>query len=270
MSPTFSHPPLGTVIDRQSLELVEILGTGGYGVVYRAVEVRSRKPRSYAVKCLPGVHESGTRWHLHMREVALHRLASAHPSIITLHRVVRENGFAFLVMDFAPDGDLFGQILQEGSYLGRDGLIRRVFVQIIDAVQHCHSLGIYHRDLKPENVLCFERGLRVAITDFGLATTDERSREFKTGSVYHMSPGKSIGSFEEATANIQYQSVKLITSRKITRRCITTSGLSVSCFSTLPLDVIHGSQRRMMTQHFVPTDAILGNSFQPSFPYRRS
>jgi serine/threonine protein kinase len=200
MKPTFGHPPIGTVIDRNSLELVEVLGTGGYGVVYRAVEVRSRKPRSYALKCLPGVHDSDTRRHLHMREVALHQLASAHPSIIRLHRVVRENGFTFLVMDFAPDGDLFGQILQEGSYLGRDALIKRIFLQIIDAVQHCHSLGIYHRDLKPENVLCFDRGLRVALTDFGLATTDERSREFKTGSVYHMSPGKIACAFEEVIA----------------------------------------------------------------------
>jgi serine/threonine protein kinase len=201
MKPSFSHPPIGSLIDRNSLELVEILGTGGYGVVYRAVEVRSRRPRSYAVKCLPGVHEKGTRRHLHMREIALHQLASAHPSIITLHRVVREHNLTFLVMDFAPDGDLFGQILLEGTYLGRDTLIKRVFLQIIDAVQHCHSLGIYHRDIKPENVLCFERGLRVALTDFGLATAEERSREFKTGSVYHMSPGKIACAFGEAIAN---------------------------------------------------------------------
>lgn len=94
-------------------------------------------------------------------------------------------------MEYAPDGDLFAQILQECTYLGRDALIKHVFLQILDAVQHCHSLGIYHRDLKPENVLCFDQGLRVAITDFGLATTDNKSKEYKTGSVYHMSPGIS-------------------------------------------------------------------------------
>ncbi|KAF9001384.1 hypothetical protein BDZ89DRAFT_968540, partial [Hymenopellis radicata] len=53
----------------------------------------------------------------------------------------------------------------------------------------CHTLGIYHRDLKPENALCFDNGLRVAIMDFGLATTDKVSSEFRTGSVYHMSSG---------------------------------------------------------------------------------
>jgi serine/threonine protein kinase len=52
-------------------------------------------------------------------------------------------------------------------------------------------LGIYHGDLKPENVLCFNGGLRLAITDFGIATTEKVSEEFRTGSVHHMSPGTS-------------------------------------------------------------------------------
>ena len=58
-----------------------------------------------------------------------------------------------------------------------------------NAHQYVHEMGICHRDLKPENVLCFENGLRLAITDFGLATTERMSTEFRTGSVYHMSPG---------------------------------------------------------------------------------
>ena len=93
-------------------------------------------------------------------------------------------------MEYASDGDLFGQILNSCRYLGNDGLIKHVFLQLLDAVEYCHCLGIYHRDLKPENVLCFDNGLRIAITDFGLATTERSSEEFRTGSVYHMSPGK--------------------------------------------------------------------------------
>lgn len=92
-------------------------------------------------------------------------------------------------MDYAPDHDLFTQILHSCLYLGDDQLIKSVFLQILDAVEYCHSQGIYHRDLKPENVLCFNDGLRVAITDFGLATVEQLSDEFRTGSVYHMSPG---------------------------------------------------------------------------------
>ncbi|KAF7351204.1 Serine/threonine protein kinase [Mycena sanguinolenta] len=192
-----SHPAPGTRIDNGALELVEVLGVGGYGVVYRAVETRSPVPRQYAVKCL--VHSQTTvtprQRQLHIREIALHQLASVHPNVVTLHRVVEEGSHTFIIMDFAPDGDLFSQILYGCRYLGNTRLIKHIFNQLLDAVEYCHSLGIYHRDLKPENVLCFDGGYRIAITDFGLATTEKLSEEFRTGSVYHMSPECQGGEF---------------------------------------------------------------------------
>jgi len=195
-SPISNHPELRTLIDNGTLELVQVLGVGGYGVVYRAIDTIPSSRRSYAVKCLTSVHgQSSTRRHLHIREIMLHQIASAHPAIVTLHRVVEDLGHTFIIMDYAPDSDLFTQILHQCRYLGDDALIKHVFLQIVDAVQYCHSLGIYHRDLKPENVLCFDHGYRVAITDFGLATTEKSSAEFRTGSVYHMSPGKAFSRF---------------------------------------------------------------------------
>jgi len=185
-----SQPAIGTLVDGNSLKLVEILGVGGYGVVYRAIDTYSSHPRSYAVKCLSAVHgQSAARRQMHIREISFHQIASTHPSVVTLHRVVEESGHTFIIMDYAPDHDLFTQILHKSRYLGDSALIKHTFLQIVDAVQYCHSLGIYHRDLKPENVLCFDQGYRVAITDFGLATTDKVSKEFRTGSLYHMSPG---------------------------------------------------------------------------------
>ncbi|KAJ3971007.1 kinase-like domain-containing protein [Lentinula raphanica] len=191
------HPPLGTLIDDDSLELVEVLGVGGYGVVYRAEETCCSSPKSYAVKCL--LHRSSTQSarqrQIHIREIALHQLASAHPNVVTLHRVIEDYACTYIIMDYAPDHDLFHQILHNCRYLGNDYLVKHIFLQILDAVEYCHSLGIYHRDLKPENVLCYDDGLRVAITDFGLATTDKVSEEFRTGSVYHMSPECQGGEF---------------------------------------------------------------------------
>ncbi|KAL0574405.1 Serine/threonine protein kinase [Marasmius crinis-equi] len=185
-----THPPLGTLIDDDSLELVEVLGVGGYGIVYRAEDVCSTSPLSYAVKCLP--HNPNTQSirqrQAHLREIALHQIAGAHPNVVTLHRVVEDYNFTYIIMDYAPDHDLFSQILHRSRYLGDDYLIKHVFLQMLDAVEYCHQLGIYHRDLKPENILCFDDGLRVAITDFGLATTDKLSEEYRTGSIYHMSP----------------------------------------------------------------------------------
>ena len=193
-SPASPTPPaIGTFIDNGALQLVEILGYGGYGIVYRAVDTFSPNPKSYAVKCLPHSNKrSATRQRqLHMREITLHQLASGHPNVVTLHRVIEEYQYTFIVMDYCPDGDLFTQILHKRRYLGHDALIKEVFLQLLDAVEYCHSLNIYHRDLKPENILCFDGGLRLAITDFGLATTERMSTEFRTGSVYHMSPGLS-------------------------------------------------------------------------------
>lgn len=194
---TTPPPPVGTLIDNNTLELIEVLGVGGYGVVYRAVDTRDPIARFYAVKCLitSQVHSSSRQRQLHIREIALHRLASAHPNVVTLHRVVEEHNYIYLIMDYASDGDLFSQILHNCRYLGQDRLIKHIFLQLLDAVDYCHSLGIYHRDLKPENVLCFEGGLQIAITDFGLATTERFSEEFRTGSVYHMSPECQGGEF---------------------------------------------------------------------------
>ncbi|KAF8263003.1 kinase-like domain-containing protein, partial [Lactarius quietus] len=192
-------PAVGTLIDDGNLELVSVLGYGGYGVVYRAVDLRSTSPEppSYAVKCLlhTPTRNAARQRRLHVQEITLHQLASVHPNVVTLHRVIEEEDCTFIVMDYCPDGDLFGQILHKRRYLGRDDLIKHVFLQLLEAVEFCHSLGIYHRDLKPENVLCFNGGLRLAITDFGLATTEKVSEEFRTGSVYHMSPECQGGSF---------------------------------------------------------------------------
>jgi serine/threonine protein kinase len=198
-SPTSSYPAVGTLIDDGTLELVEELGVGGYGVVYRAMDTIPNSRRSYAVKCLTRVHgQTSARRHLHIREISLHQIASAHPAIVTVHSVVEDHGHTFIVMDFAPDGDLFTQIIYDCRYLGDDVLIKHVFLQMLDAVEYCHSLGIYHRDLKPENILCFDHGYRVALTDFGLATTEKSSTEFRTGSVYHMSPGTSLYTFGDS------------------------------------------------------------------------
>jgi serine/threonine protein kinase len=184
-----SYPPIGTVFDKRRLQLVSVIGTGGYGVVYQATDTWGPTRRTYAVKCLIRTDE---HYQSHAREITLHKLTSCHPGIVTLHRVIEDNVYIYIVMDFAPDQDLFVQILHKCRYLGNDALVKNTFLQILDAIEHCHSLGVYHRDLKPENVVCYEDGRRLALTDFGLATTQGISSEFRTGSVYHMSPGASF------------------------------------------------------------------------------
>ncbi|KAG5723977.1 Negative regulator of sexual conjugation and meiosis [Termitomyces sp. T112] len=193
---TTSKLQLGKRIDGNTLEFVEVLGVGGYGVVYKAVDVTTLEHTSYAVKCL--LHSKDhrpNRRKFHIREIALHQISSAHPGIVTLHRIIEDDEYTYIIMDYAPDHDLFTQILNNCRYLGNDALIKHVFLQLVDAIEYCHSLGIYHRDLKPENILCFDNGYTVAITDFGLATTEKVSEELHTGSIYHMSPECQGGDF---------------------------------------------------------------------------
>lgn len=188
------------------LEFVSILGLGAYGVVYLARDIAARplaQPASrahpqlgnlplYAVKCLNKVGLDSRQRAFQRREIALHGLASRHPNVVSLHNVIEEETCIYVVLQFCEEGDLFGMITERQRYLGNDELIRRVFLQIIDSVEYCHSKGIFHRDLKPENILCLEDGKKVMLADFGLATGEKASGDFGCGSTFYMSPGASI------------------------------------------------------------------------------
>jgi serine/threonine protein kinase len=139
-APSIPPPPVGSVIADGSLELVDILGYGGYGVVYRAVDTATRR-QQYAVKCLTHAQASRQR-NLHLREIQLHRIASAHPAVVSLSHVIDDARFTYIVLDYYADGDLFTQILHKKRYLGNEALIRDVYLQLLDAVQHCHDLGV--------------------------------------------------------------------------------------------------------------------------------
>ncbi|KAF5310574.1 hypothetical protein D9619_008222 [Psilocybe cf. subviscida] len=94
-------------------------------------------------------------------------LASTHPGVATLHRVINDENFIYIVMDYAADHDLCTQILHSCRYLGQNDLIKDIFLQLIDAPSTA-ILGIYHRALKPGNIICFDGGLRVAVSDSAL------------------------------------------------------------------------------------------------------
>ena len=97
----------------------------------------------------------------------------------------------YVVIEYCPEGDLFSNITERGKYVGNDFMAKSVFLQILDAVEFCHSIGIYHRDLKPENILVTENGMTVKLADFGLATTDRITSDYGCGSTFYMSPGMS-------------------------------------------------------------------------------
>ncbi|KZF19786.1 serine/threonine protein kinase, partial [Xylona heveae TC161] len=168
------------------LELTSILGVGAYGVVYTAVDIHTNA--LYAVKALNKIGLDPRQRKFQQREIQLHHQASRHPNVVSLVKILDSVDCTFVVIEFCPEGDLFSNITERGHYVGNDFLAKRAFLQILDAVEFCHSLGIYHRDLKPENILVTDGGMTVKLADFGLATTDPFSSDFGCGSTFYMSP----------------------------------------------------------------------------------
>lgn len=164
------------------------LGAGGYSVVYLAVDLHSPRRKKVAVKCL--LYETDSQKAKIRRELSLHGQAAGLPGVIDIYHTVEEMGLFFIVLEFCPDGDLFSMVTEARLYLGRDALVKNVFLQLLDTVHALHRMGIYHRDLKPENILCFQGGRVLRISDFGLATSTEKSTNFGCGSYFYMSPGE--------------------------------------------------------------------------------
>ncbi|EIW67016.1 hypothetical protein TREMEDRAFT_34232, partial [Tremella mesenterica DSM 1558] len=190
---------IGHRIDNGRLEFLSVLGVGAYGVVYLSVDLHSPQPVYLAVKCLLRAKLDSRQRHFQDREIALHQLVSDHPNIVNVHNVIEEDEYIYVVMDYCEEGDLFGLIVDQQRYIGNDDLIKKVFIQICDAVEFCHSMGIFHRDLKPENILCTKGGERIYIADFGLATADRDSAEFGCGSTFYLSPECQGGLFDRLT-----------------------------------------------------------------------
>lgn len=169
------------------LELRTILGVGAYGVVYAAVDINTNL--RYAVKALNKIGLDQRQRQFQQREIQLHHEASNHPNVVSLIKIMDSWDCTYVVLEFCPEGDLFSSITEHGLFLGNDFMAKRAFLQILDAVDFCHSLGIYHRDLKPENILVTDGGLTVKLADFGLATRDYLTSDFGCGSTFYMSPG---------------------------------------------------------------------------------
>lgn len=181
---------LGRLLEGK-LQLTDILGTGAYGVVYSAMDIKTGT--RYAVKCLSKYNADGTPLErrqvaYQQREISLHYKASAHSNVVSIHKIMNDVDCIYVVLEYCPEGDLFLNITERGHYVGNDMLAKQAFLQIIDAVEHCHKLGIYHRDLKPENILVTDQGETVKLADFGLATAEDRSEDYGCGSTFYMSP----------------------------------------------------------------------------------
>src|SRR5688572_23794136 len=145
------------------LEILEFIGRGGMGAVYKA-----RQPhldRFVAVKILPTSIADDPAFAERFAREARSLARLNHANIVTVHDFGRAGEFFFFVMEFV-DGLNLRHALLAKTLEPRQALA--IVPQICDALQYAHDEGIVHRDIKPENVLLDKRG-RVKIADFGLA-----------------------------------------------------------------------------------------------------
>jgi predicted Ser/Thr protein kinase len=145
------------------LEILELLGRGGMGVVYKA-----RQPeldRLVALKILPGASDRDPAFTERFTREARSLARLSHPNIVSVYEFGQTSGLIYFVMEFV-DGVNLRQLLEAGQMKPEEALA--IVPQICEALQTAHDQGIVHRDIKPENLLIDTKG-RVKIADFGIA-----------------------------------------------------------------------------------------------------
>lgn len=193
-------PKIGELVAGR-YRILQELGQGGYGVVYRARQ--DAMGRDVAIKILrPEAAKDEVEVERFRREV-FHASGLRHPNTITLYDFGETNGLFYIIMEFLDGVNLRDQLMKEGPLKYNDAL--NVVTQILKALREAHEHGIVHRDLKPENVfLCnVVDGERVIkVLDFGLSkympgSPDKEPTLTKDGVIFgtpqYMSPEQAYG-----------------------------------------------------------------------------
>lgn len=181
---------IGRLLDNR-YEILEVIGTGGMAVVYKAR--CHRLNRLVAIKILRAEYtqdeEFRRRFHAESQAVAM----LSHPNIVSVYDVSTSNDADYIVMELI-DGITLKQYMEKKGVLNWKETLHFA-IQIGKALDHAHSRGIIHRDIKPHNVMVLKNG-SVKVTDFGIARVMSKSNTLTKealGSVHYISPEQAKG-----------------------------------------------------------------------------
>ncbi len=191
--------------------IMELLGTGGMGEVYRARD--TRLGREVAIKVLGSPFPAKTDGYARLLQEARAVSALNHPNVLALHDICSENGTEFLVMELVR-GKTLGQLIGNRGMAVNKAV--KYAIPIADALARANMAGILHRDLKPSNIMITEEGVP-KVLDFGLARAAESqnrndgqqirlvtraSEQVVAGTAAYMSPEQAEGKKLDARSDI--------------------------------------------------------------------
>src|SRR6266568_2983702 len=176
----------------QRYEILEILGEGGMGAVYKAMDRELSRP--VALKVIrPDLAGNQAILDRFKQELLLAREVT-HKNVIRIYDLGEAEGMKFITMEYVEGEDL-RTLIHEQTKLAPEEAVE-IMQQVCRALEAAHSVGIIHRDLKPQNVMRDKSG-RILVMDFGLARTLEGDGMTQTGALVgtmdYMSPEQALG-----------------------------------------------------------------------------
>jgi serine/threonine protein kinase len=198
-SPRAADRPARILSDFGDYELLEEIGRGGQGVVYRARQKSLN--RTVALKII-GLGQWTTEAHLkRFRREAEAAARLDHPCIVPIHEVGEHDGHCYFSMNFVEGGQL-DEVVRDGPISTRQAA--ELIAKVARTVHYAHEHGILHRDIKPGNILLDKHG-EPHLTDFGLArlveteSTVTRTKEV-LGTPSYMAPEQAVGETKKLTS----------------------------------------------------------------------
>jgi eukaryotic-like serine/threonine-protein kinase len=163
-------------------ELLEPVGHGAMGTVWRARDVRLDREVAVKEVCLPGPMTSQDRSVLRERSLREARVAArlTHPGVVTVHDVIEAEGSPWIIMELVPSRSLAQMLAEDGPL--SPARAAALGMTLLEALGSAHAAGVVHRDVKPGNILVTSED-RAVLTDFGIATLHGDPRLTQAGMV---------------------------------------------------------------------------------------